>query len=52
MAKELFAGRVDAIVTLTAAPLPAIQEAESKEPIASIRLSPEPKIPDSLVPTN
>jgi TRAP transporter TAXI family solute receptor len=41
MAKALFAGRVDAIVTLTAAPLPAIQEAESKEPIAFIRLSPE-----------
>ena len=41
MAKELFAGDVDAIVTLTGAPLPAIQEAGSREPITFIRLSPE-----------
>jgi TRAP transporter TAXI family solute receptor len=41
MAKELFAGQTDAIVTLTGAPLPAIEEAESKGPIAFIALAPE-----------
>ena len=41
MAGELFAGRYDAIVTLTGAPMPAIQEAEAKEPVTFISLSPE-----------
>jgi hypothetical protein len=41
MAGELFAGNYDAIMTLTGAPMPAIQEAESKEPITFIRLSPQ-----------
>lgn len=41
MAGELFAGRYDAIVTLTGAPLPAIQESEKKEPVTFIRLTPE-----------
>jgi TRAP transporter TAXI family solute receptor len=41
MASELFAGRHDAIVTLTGAPLPAIQEAGKKEPITFIGLSSE-----------
>jgi uncharacterized protein len=41
MVTELFAGRHDAFVTLTGAPMPAIQEAEAKEPITFIRLSPE-----------
>jgi TRAP transporter TAXI family solute receptor len=41
MAGELFAGHFDAIVTLTGAPMPAIQQAESKEPVTFIQLSPE-----------
>jgi uncharacterized protein len=41
MVTELFAGRHDAFVTLTGAPMPAIQEAEAKEPITFISLSPE-----------
>jgi hypothetical protein len=41
MASELFAGRHDAIVTLTGAPLPAIQEVGKKEPITFISLSSE-----------
>ena len=41
MATELFAGRVDAFMTLTGAPMPAIQEAEAKEPVTFISLSPE-----------
>ena len=41
MAAELFAGRYDAFMTLTGAPVPAIQEAEAKEPVTFISLSPE-----------
>jgi TRAP transporter TAXI family solute receptor len=41
MAGELFAGRYDAIMTLTGAPMPAIQEAEAKELVTLISLSPE-----------
>jgi uncharacterized protein len=41
MATELFAGRLDAFTTLSGAPMPAIQEAEVKEPVAFISLSPE-----------
>jgi TRAP transporter TAXI family solute receptor len=41
MAGELLAGRCEAIVTLTGAPLPAIQESEKKEPVTFIRLTPE-----------
>jgi TRAP transporter TAXI family solute receptor len=41
MVTELFAGRVDAFTTLTGAPMPAIQEAEVKEPVTFISLSPE-----------
>jgi TRAP transporter TAXI family solute receptor len=41
MATELFAGRYDAFMTLTGAPVPAIQEAEAKEPVTFISLSPE-----------
>ena len=41
MATELFAGRYDAIVTLTGAPNPAILEVEAKEPVTFIGLSPE-----------
>jgi TRAP transporter TAXI family solute receptor len=40
-ATELFAGRVDAIVTLTGAPVPAIQKVEANEPVTFISLSPE-----------
>jgi uncharacterized protein len=41
MVAELFAGRHDAFVTLTGAPMPAIQKAETTEPITFISLSPE-----------
>jgi TRAP transporter TAXI family solute receptor len=41
MVTELFAGRQDAFVTLTGAPMPAIREAEAKEPVTLISLSPE-----------
>jgi TRAP transporter TAXI family solute receptor len=41
MIVELFAGRHDAFVTLTGAPMPAIKAAELKEPITLISLSPE-----------
>jgi len=41
MVTELFAGRHDAFVTLTGAPMPAIQKAEANEPITFISLSPE-----------
>ena len=40
MATELFAGRHDAFVTLTGAPMPAIQQAEAMEPVTFISLSP------------
>jgi len=38
---DLFAGRIDAFTTLTGAPMPAIQAAEAKGPIAFLALSPE-----------
>ena len=41
IATELFSGRLDAFVTLSGAPVPAIQEAEAKEPVTFISLSPE-----------
>ena len=41
MVVELFAGRHDAFVTLTGAPMPAIREAEAKEPVVFISLSSE-----------
>ena len=41
MVTELFAGRHDAFVTLTGAPMPAIQKAEANEAITFISLSPE-----------
>jgi uncharacterized protein len=41
VAIELLAGRHDAFTTLTGAPVPAIQEAEAKEPVKFISLSPE-----------
>jgi TRAP transporter TAXI family solute receptor len=37
---ELFAGHYDAFTTITGAPVPAILEAEAKEPLTFIRLSP------------
>jgi uncharacterized protein len=40
-ATELLGGRVDAFITLTGPPSPAIQEAEAKEPVTFISLSPE-----------
>jgi TRAP transporter TAXI family solute receptor len=59
MASELFAGGFDAIVTLTGAPMPAIQEAGAKEPITFIDLSSEqrdtirkaiPELSSSIIP--
>ena len=41
MATEFIAGRYDAFVTLTGAPVPAIQQAEAKEPVTFLNLSPE-----------
>jgi uncharacterized protein len=41
MVSELLARSIDAYVTLQGAPVPAIQEAEAKEPITLISLSPE-----------
>jgi TRAP transporter TAXI family solute receptor len=41
MAKELFAGRYDAFMTLTGVPNPAIMEAVANEPVTLISLSPE-----------
>jgi uncharacterized protein len=41
MVTELLAGRHDAFVTLTGAPMPGIQKAETAEPITFISLSPE-----------
>lgn len=39
MGSDLFGGQFSAIVTLTGAPLPAIQEAGAKEPLAFIELT-------------
>jgi len=41
VATELIAGRIDASLTLLGAPVPAVQEAEAKEPVTFISLSPE-----------
>ena len=41
MAGELSAGQYDAIMTLTGAPMPAVQDIEAKESVAFIRPSPE-----------
>ena len=41
MAAELTAGRHDAIVTLTGAPIPAVQQLEAREPVTFISLSSE-----------
>jgi uncharacterized protein len=41
MADELFTGNYDAVMTLTGAPVPAIQAAAEQKPFAMIRLSPE-----------
>lgn len=40
-AAELLAGRADAFLTLTGAPVPAVQDAETKEPLTFISLAPE-----------
>lgn len=40
-ATELLAGRIDAIVTLIGAPMPAVQDVENKEPVTFIGLSSE-----------
>jgi TRAP transporter TAXI family solute receptor len=41
MVTGLFSGRYDAFVTLTGAPMPAIQKAEANEPVTFLSLSPE-----------
>jgi uncharacterized protein len=41
MVTELFAGRLDAFVTLIGAPVPALQKAEANEPITFLGLSSE-----------
>jgi TRAP transporter TAXI family solute receptor len=41
LATELLSGRLDAIVTLIGAPMPAVQDVEAKEPLTIISLSPE-----------
>ena len=41
IATELLDGRVDAIVTLLGAPVPAIQDVEAKEPVTFLNLAPE-----------
>jgi len=41
MVTKLFAGQLDAFVTLVGAPIPAMQKAEANEPITFIILSPE-----------
>src|SRR4029077_7125149 len=41
VATELFAGDLDAFIALTGPPMPAIQQAEAKEPVTFIRLFPE-----------
>ena len=46
MTDELFAGRLDAFITLTGAPMPAAQEAEAKEPVTFIR-----RLPNKLTPS-
>jgi TRAP transporter TAXI family solute receptor len=41
MAADLVAGRIDALVTLLGAPVPAIQNVDAKEPVTFLDLSPE-----------
>jgi uncharacterized protein len=41
VATELLAGRIDALVTLLGAPVPAIQEVDAKEPVTFLSLSVE-----------
>jgi uncharacterized protein len=41
MTAALFSGQLDAFTTLTGAPMPAVQQAEAKEPVTFIGLSPE-----------
>jgi uncharacterized protein len=41
MGTDLLAGRIDAMVSLTGAPVPAIQKAEADEPITLVNLSSE-----------
>jgi uncharacterized protein len=38
---ELLAGRIDALMTLLGAPVPAIQDVDAKEPVIFLNLSPE-----------
>ena len=41
MAAELLDGRIDALLTLLGAPVPAIQQVDAKEPVTFLSLSPE-----------
>jgi uncharacterized protein len=41
MIAQLFDGQFDAFTALTGAPMPALQEAEAREPVTFISLSPE-----------
>ena len=41
MAADLLDGRVDALLTLLGAPVPAIQDVDAKEPVTFLSLSPE-----------
>jgi TRAP transporter TAXI family solute receptor len=41
IAADLLAGRVDALLTLLGAPVPAIQQVDAKEPVTFLSLSPE-----------
>src|SRR5439155_18600694 len=41
IATELLAGRIDALLTLLGAPVPAIQDVDAKEPVKFLNLSPE-----------
>jgi TRAP transporter TAXI family solute receptor len=41
IATELLAGRIDALLTLLGAPVPAIQDVDAKEPVTFLSLSPE-----------
>jgi len=41
MGADLLAGRIDALLTLLGAPVPAIQNVDAKEPVVFLNLSPE-----------
>src|ERR1700692_1236548 len=41
MAAQLLDGRIDALLTLLGAPVPAIQEVDAKEPVTFLNLSPD-----------